>query len=45
MEVDIIVVALKIIIVICFRCCLSVVLYLDKGDYHENSHYMFCPNK
>ena len=31
----------------CFRCCLtlSVVLSLDKGDYHVNSHVVFCPDK
>ena len=28
-----------------FNCCLSVVLQLDKGDYPENSHDVFCPNK
>ena len=28
-----------------FICCLSVVLYLDKGDYPENSHVVFCPDK
>ena len=28
-----------------FNCCLSVVLWLDKGDYLENSHLVFCPNK
>ena len=27
------------------NCCLSVVLKLDKGDYPENSHVVFCPNK
>ena len=24
------------------NCCLSVVLLLDKGDYPENSHAVFC---
>ena len=28
-----------------FNSCLSVVLLLDKGDYPENSHVVFCPNK
>ena len=30
-----------------FNCCLtlSVVSELDKGDYPENSHVVFCPNK
>ena len=28
-----------------FNCCLSAVLWLDKGDYPENSHVVFCPNK
>ena len=28
-----------------FNCCLSVVLWLDKGDYPENSHVVFRPNK
>ena len=28
-----------------FNCCLSVVLQLEKGDYPENSHVVFCPNK
>ena len=28
-----------------FNCCLSVLLYLDKGDYSENSYVVFCPNK
>ena len=28
-----------------FNCCLSVVLYLDKRDYPENSHAVFCPYK
>ena len=28
-----------------FNCCLNVVLQLDKGDYPENSHVVFCPNK
>ena len=28
-----------------FNCCLSVVLHLDKGDYPEISHVVFCPNK
>ena len=27
------------------NCCLSLVLYLEKGDYPENSHVAFCPNK
>ena len=27
------------------NCCLSVVLQLDKEDYPENSHIVFCPNK
>ena len=27
-----------------FNCCLSVVLWLDKGDYPENSHVVFRPN-
>ena len=26
-------------------CCLDVVLQLDKGDYPENSHAVFSPNK
>ena len=28
-----------------FNCCLSVVLQLDKGDYPEDSHVVFSPNK
>ena len=28
-----------------FSCCLNVFLWLDKGDYPENSHVAFCPNK
>ena len=28
-----------------FNCCSSVVLELDKRDYPEHSHVMFCPNK
>ena len=28
-----------------FNCCLSVVLYLDRGDYPENLQVVFCPNK
>ena len=28
-----------------FNCCLSVVLQLDKGDYPEHSHVVFCPDK
>ena len=28
-----------------FNCCLSVVLWLDKGDYPENSHVVFYLNK
>ena len=28
-----------------FNHCLSVILQLDKGDYPENQHFMFCPNK
>ena len=28
-----------------FNCCLNVVLWLDKGDYPENSHVVFCPYK
>ena len=28
-----------------FKCCLSVVLYLDKGDYPENLHVVSCPSK
>ena len=28
-----------------FNCCLSVVLLLGTGDYPENSHAVFCPNK
>ena len=28
-----------------FNCCLSVILYLDKGDYSKHSHVMFCPDK
>ena len=28
-----------------FNCCLSVVLQLDKGDYLENLHVVFCPGK
>ena len=27
-----------------FNSCLSVVLWLDKRDYPENSHVVFCPN-
>ena len=27
-----------------FSCCLNVVLSLDKGDYPENSHDMWCHN-
>ena len=27
------------------NCCLSVVLELNKGDYPENVHVVFCPNK
>ena len=26
-----------------FKCCSSVILQLDKGDYPENSHVVFCP--
>ena len=26
-------------------CCLSVVLYFDKGDCPENVHVVFCPDK
>ena len=28
-----------------FNCCLSVVLQFDKGNYPENLHVVFCPNK
>ena len=28
-----------------FNCCLNVFLWFDKGDYPENSHVAFCPNK
>ena len=28
-----------------FSYCFSVVLQLDKGDYPENAHAGFCPNK
>ena len=28
-----------------FKCCLSVVLKLDKGDYPENWHVVSSPNK
>ena len=28
-----------------FNCCLSVVLYLDEGDYPQNLHVAFWPNK
>ena len=28
-----------------FSCCLSVGLWLNKGDYPENSHVVFCLNK
>ena len=28
-----------------FNCCLTVALQLGKGDYPENSHVVFCPNK
>ena len=28
-----------------FNCCLSVILYLNKGDYLKNVHVLFCPNK
>ena len=28
-----------------FYCCLSVVLWLVKGDYPKNLHAVFCPNK
>ena len=28
-----------------FNCCLNVVLWLDEGDYPENVHAVFCPNK
>ena len=27
------------------NCCLSVVLYPEKGAYPENSHVVLCPNK
>ena len=28
-----------------FIGCLGVILLLDKGDYPENWHVVFCPNK
>ena len=28
-----------------FNCCLSVVLWLDEGDYPRNWYVVFCPNK
>ena len=28
-----------------FNRCLSVILWLDKGDCPENSHIVFCSNK
>ena len=28
-----------------FNCCVSVVLWLDKGDYPDNLQVVFCPDK
>ena len=28
-----------------FNCCLGVVLWLEKGDYPENSPVVLCPDK
>ena len=28
-----------------FNCCLSAILWLEKGDYSENSQVVFCPNE
>ena len=28
-----------------FNCSSSIVLWLDKGDYPQNLHVAFCPNK
>ena len=33
------------LIFLLYNCCVSVVLWLDKEDYPENSNVVFCPNE